>query len=129
MDEFSIEDVEEMVEYIKTHWYDHDNYSGLNLFYEKGYDDLVIWYIMQTGAIDSELCYEYAKPIERMIEQYYENFVLKSNIQEQIDECLEDVTVYINPSNETQFISKELHGAFISEQDLNKWGFYKEQGQ
>ena len=123
---FTDEDMDTMVNYIHAHWYDPNNYSDLNLFLDKGYEDLAIRSIVWSGAIDSNLCYEHVKEIEKLIETYYEQEIKGKDkeIEKQLEECLADVTCYTNSFNETQFISKELHS--ISPQELHEWGYFED---
>lgn len=120
---FTDEDFNTMYDYIKGHWYDHEGYSDLNLFLDEGYIDLAVRCICDSGAINSKLCYEYAKDTEKLIERFNKTLKQK-DLDKQLNECLEGVEVWVNELNEHWFIDRESH--FVTDEELQSWGFKKE---
>lgn len=113
-------DENEVCQYIAM-WRDSEGYSDINLFLDKGYLDLAIRTLVNAGSIDSERCYDEAKPMESFIEGMDKEY---ANYASDLDECLEGVEIWVNDSNEHYFIDKSMY--FVTDEELTKWGFKKQ---
>jgi hypothetical protein len=77
-------------------WYDYDGYSDLKIALDRGYLDLALKMLYNSGAIDSSMCFEWAKPIERVIEKLVKKYSTRAENKDR-KECFDNnVKVWIN---------------------------------
>ncbi len=114
-----VELIEEIHTYL-TQWVDQEGYSDVNLMLDKGLTDLAAYTLLHAGAINSDMCYDYAVPIEKAIETLVENY---TDDQKEVDyeEFWVDTRCWIDDSNEHYFINSAIH--FVDDDELREWGF------
>lgn len=121
MDKFDQEDLAEKIHRYLEMWRDDERYTDVNLMLDKGLTDLAAYTLSQAGAIDSEVCYDHAKPIEREIERLVEGYS-KRQRNKDYKEFWVDTLCWVNPSdNEHYFINSEIH--YVDDAELRAWGF------
>lgn len=118
MKDFTLDDVHEYLQL----WRDDENYTDFNLMLDKGLTLLAANHLVEAGAIDPAICYEYAKPIEEYILQCVENYTEKEKTSD-FEEFWIGTVCWVGKSNEHYFINKEIH--FIDDPELKSWGFKK----
>lgn len=121
MDKFELEDLAQRIHRYLEMWRDSEGYSDVNLMLDKGLTDLAAYTLSQAGAIDSGICYEHAKPIERQIEALVKGYTRKQRDAD-YKEFWIDTVCWIRPDdNEHYFINSEIH--FVDDSELREWGF------
>lgn len=98
------------------------DYFELNIMLDKGLTQLAAYTLVEAGAIDSNHCFEWAKPTEVEIEELVKTYT-RTQIDEDDKEFWKNVTCWVNAENEHYFIDSESH--FITEKELKEWGFKK----
>lgn len=87
---------ENVFEYMKQ-WYESEYPTDFSVAYDKGYDDLCIYYLCSSGAI-SPIC-DISK---RMLQRYKK--LNNTKIKKLIKECFKHCVVMVNDSNEYIFV-------------------------
>ena len=113
--------IEDIHEYLKTNWYDNEGWSDFNMAIDSGYTEYAAYLI--SGAINSELCYEYAKSIERSIEKLLRSYGSRKRQRDQ-NECFSNAKIYVNDSNgEYAFIKNDYVDYLMSDDEMIRLGF------
>lgn len=121
MDTFDKEDMAERIHRYLSMWRDDERYTDLNLMLDKGLTDLAAYTLSGAGAIDSQICYDNAKPIEREIERLVDSYTGKQR-KKDLKEFWVDTLCWVNPTdNEHYFINSEIH--YVDDKELRDWGF------
>jgi len=108
---------ESVYEYMKQ-WYDSEYPTDFAVAYDKGYDDLCIYYLCSAGAI-SPIC-----PDSKAMLKRYKKFTQKY-IHGLMGECFKHCAVMVGKHNETIFVpvdDPELD-YFVSVSEWEKCGF------
>lgn len=71
--ELTEEQMDKAYEYMKM-WYDSEYFTDFQIYYNSGDIEVIAYELVDSGAIDSSMCFEWAKKIEKVVEQLAENF-------------------------------------------------------
>lgn len=112
----------DIYKYLKTNWEDTEGYSDFNLALERGLLEYAAWLIKGAGAIDSNACFDWAKPYERAIEAMLDGYTDEMCDKDR-ETLLKGIEVWVNEDNEHWFIDKQHHA--VTTNDLIQWGFKK----
>lgn len=106
MKRITIAQVEKAHEYMEQ-WIDEEQWQELAVFLDEGDTELAADYLVSAGAIDSDNCYEHAKPIEQVIERLAKDFrkLSAKKQQKRIDAALQNTFVSsCNDCNHVSFV-------------------------
>lgn len=115
-------DLDDINAYLSSHWRDDEHYTDINLMLDKGLIDLAAKTLIESGAIDSDMCYKNVQSIEKAIEELVSNYS-KQQKETDLEEFWKNTTCWINESNEHYFINPDYH--FVGDSELIEWGFRK----
>lgn len=99
---------EDAHDYMKQHWTNDpdvwDDFTAIEVY---GDTELLAHYLVQAGAINSKLCYEDAKPVEKIVEELARRFrkLSKKARDKRIDKAFENCFISsCNDCNAVQFL-------------------------
>ena len=116
--------IEDIHEYLKQ-WYDNEGWSDFNMAWDSGYTEYAAHLISSGGAINSKLCYEEAKPIERAIERLLKTYSNKK-IAKDVKACFGNAEIYVNAkTGKYAFIKNDYVDYLVSHNEILNYGFKK----
>lgn len=114
--------IEEIHDYIKL-WYDSERWTDFNMAFDSGYTELACKMLQDAGAIDSNMCYDEAKPTEKAIERLLKKYTKKQH-KKDLKAVFDNAEVYVNPnSNEHAFIKNGEVNYLLDESEMREMGY------
>jgi len=117
--------IEEIHEYLMG-WYCSEHWTDVNMALDSGYTEQAAYIIWSAGAIDSSMCYESGREIEKAIEKLMKKYGVRKQNKD-YKECFGNAIVYIRPSdNEHAFIKNDYVDYLVSDEEMRRYGYIPE---
>lgn len=118
------DDIERAHTYMHSHWCTDEGFTDLMMISQAGDTELLAHYLVGSGAIDSNHCFDQFKKIEKIVETLAEQY-LKLNKKEQekrLNDCFKNsIVVRCNKCGCVQFVDEHNFQMYKKELKKSCW--------